>query len=113
MTTDEIRAMLAAATPGPWCLGEDGQGNLYIGSLIAGAPEKVAGFFRIPADHETLSAEARLIISAPTIAALAITQAEEIERLRKALISVYDCLDNGLDKMAYNIASATLKEPKT
>jgi hypothetical protein len=83
MTADEIRAMLAAATPGPWTEGP----NRTITAPDIDCPNdpwsvaKATGLCGWPIDQT--DANASMIAAAPTIAALAITQAEEIERLRE------------------------------
>jgi hypothetical protein len=113
MTIDEIRALLAEATPGPWTVMKRGGGW----GVVNQAGDAELGNWLVADCWWRQDADA--IAAAPTIAAIAITQAdllaaaqEEIERLRKALMSVFNCLDNGLDKLAYNIAREAVKEPK-
>jgi hypothetical protein len=80
MTVDEIRALLAEATPGPWFV-IPSFGKPSVCSDGGWQVAKVSG--------NRCDDNARLIAAAPTIAALAIAQAEqlteaqvEIERLR-------------------------------
>jgi hypothetical protein len=136
MTTDEISAMLAAATPGPWdChYGSDavcqcrsvvgmhgGFGSLAQISVDNGLPISEGG--NDAPDEPQAKGNARLIAAAPTIAALAITQAEEIERLRAAVGILEDALQEAGDdypgssmqqwaQQQVSAARAALKEPK-
>lgn len=76
MTTDEIKALLDGVTKGPW--GARGKYAMAVGNCIAITDTDNASEAR-------MEANARLIAAAPDLAALALRQAEEIERLRRAL----------------------------
>jgi hypothetical protein len=121
MTTDEIRAMLAAATPGPLVISfESVDPEWAIVSTYGGRVVANVHCDYFPSGFCD-DANARLTAAAPTIAALAITQAEEIERLRELLQLWDNLIDHqysgsreAMSDMTY-IAQATaavLKEPK-
>jgi hypothetical protein len=75
MTDDELRAMIEAATPGPWHVGKDPEVSIACGYFVGGG-----GFARAdmtgPGDKQ--GPNARLIAAAPDLAA-------EVLRLRAAL----------------------------
>jgi hypothetical protein len=86
----EYRKMLAAATPGPWIVSEDDDmwqlfGGNYGHMQILKAPKRGTDYAEYWPDKD----EANLIVNSPEIISNLIgeveRQAEEIERLRKAL----------------------------
>lgn len=117
-TTDEIRAMLAAATPGPWVWDGD--------DLVGHDHDFVIRRFDYEGHYfvgKNWDGNQNLTAAARTIAALAIAQAEEIERLRKAFGILEDALQEAGDdypgssmqqwaQQQVSAARAAIKEPK-
>ena len=85
MTDDELRKLLADATPGPWRDGQEGNVRVY-------GPDGMAEHSGLIANVFKGRANARLIAAAPDLAAevLRLRETEaalraEVERLREAL----------------------------
>lgn len=82
MTDDELRGLLAKATPGPWDLDYDndvGHDDSYFFEWVKVGPA-------ILADRDDVNdPDARLIALAPTLAAQRLADAEKIARLTEAL----------------------------
>jgi hypothetical protein len=92
LTTDELRALLEAATPGPWIVEADRSHYDTMTIVVAGDERQkpppvnqmcvsVGGF----ADIAEAEANTALIAAAPSLAAEVLALREERERLRGAL----------------------------